>query len=365
LIELLVVIAIIAVLVGLLLPAVQKVREAAARMSCSNNLKQLGLAILNYESTYQKLPPHGYDFVNLPWPPNPPGTYPNPKNPLNGSLGNSQEGNSLLTLLLPYIEQGNLSNFINTGYSVIDPYNWPSNWAQGISGGAIPGNTVDKNTIKTFLCPSALTVTPVNYEMYFVSQGLPDLGPFLLGATDYAAVIGMHSNFTAACAPASPADPNGSDGTGAVGYLGQVTQLGMGHLTTLSSITDGTSNTLLMVESAGGQQVYAKGIPIQPNQLLSDVGYRFNAAWADYNTKVEIRGFDAATGTIPDGGCACINAANGNQNTWNQIYSFHTGGCNVVRCDGGVQFIQSGLAPGVLAALVTRNGGEVIDGSAY
>jgi prepilin-type N-terminal cleavage/methylation domain-containing protein len=359
LIELLVVIAIIAVLVGLLLPAVQKVREAAARMSCSNNLKQLGLGILNYENTYQKLPPHGADFVNLPWPGN---TYPNPTNPLNSALGNTQQGFSLHLLLMPFIEQGNLYNTYRPNTSVIDPINWPTNWATAFGS---PGVTVDQTPIKTFLCPSAPTVTPTNYEMYFVSQKLPDLGAFLLGATDYAAVIGMHSNFTSACAPNSPANPNSSNGTGALGLKGQITPSGMAHTTTLSSITDGTSNTLLMVESAGGQQVYAKGIPVSPSAKLTDLGYRLNAAWADYNTKVEVRGFDLATGVVPDGGCGCVNVANGNQNTWNQIYGFHTGGCNALRCDGGVQFLPATVAPGVLAALVTRNGGEVIDGSIF
>jgi prepilin-type N-terminal cleavage/methylation domain-containing protein/prepilin-type processing-associated H-X9-DG protein len=359
LIELLVVIAIIAVLVGLLLPAVQKVREAAARMSCSNNLKQLGLGILNYESTYSKLPPYGYDYVNLPWPGN---TYPNPSNPLNAALGKTQQGNSLHLLLLPYIEQGTLYNTFKQNCSVIDPVNWPTNWATHFGS---PGLTVDLVPIKTFLCPSAPTVNPVDYEMYFASQGLGDFGPFQLGATDYAAVIGMHSNFTSACAPTSPADASSSLGTGALGLRGQVSPNGMAQTTTLTSITDGTSNTLLMVESAGGQQVYANGIPYTPSSKLTDVGYRLNAAWADYNTHVEIRGFDTATGKVVDGGCGCVNVANGNQNSWNQIYAFHTGGANVLRCDGGVQFLPGTVAPGVLAALVTRNGGEVVNGSVF
>jgi len=384
LIELLVVIAIIAVLVGLLLPAVQKVREAAARMSCSNNLKQLALATLNYESTYQKLPPYGFDFVNLPWPPNPPGTYPNPNNPFNTFLGTSQEGQSYHALLLPYIEQGNVYNVTYPNYSVIDPYNWPSNWALGVSGGAIPGNSIDKNAIKTFLCPSALSISPANYESYFISPapkgagaGLPDIGPFLLGITDYVVVIGVHSNFIAQCVPQYPqdADQSSSLGVGALGLRGHVTQNGMTGTTTLASISDGTSNTILLVESAGGQQVYAKGIQVQPNNgNVTDLGFRLNAAWADHDTFVEIRGFDTATGTIYDNGnCGCLNVANGSNgnalnptgSTYNQIYAFHTGGANTAFCDGHVQFLQGSIAPGILVALVSRNGGEVIDGSAY
>src|SRR5438445_509523 len=95
LIELLVVIAIIAILIGLLLPAVQKVREAAARMACQNNLKQLGLAIHNYESTNGVLPA-AYALL------------PSPDPDPNAKFAGPQKGLSLLANLLPYMEQDNL-----------------------------------------------------------------------------------------------------------------------------------------------------------------------------------------------------------------------------------------------------------------
>src|SRR5262249_46633405 len=103
LIELLVVIAIIAVLIGLLLPAVQKVREAANRMSCSNNLKQLGLAVHNYQSTFNKLPP-GY-------------LRPIPNEGSSGGNANVQ-WIGLIAFLLPYIEQDNVYKQIQTNWDV-------------------------------------------------------------------------------------------------------------------------------------------------------------------------------------------------------------------------------------------------------
>jgi prepilin-type N-terminal cleavage/methylation domain-containing protein len=130
LIELLVVIAIIAILIGLLLPAVQKVREAAARMACSNNLKQLGVAVHNYASAYNsKLPPINNRFPNNPQAVTGPG---------NGS------GANILVTLLPYIEQNALyTAFTAPGYG-------DNGWSAPTGNGSL----VRLSIVKTFDCPS-------------------------------------------------------------------------------------------------------------------------------------------------------------------------------------------------------------------
>jgi prepilin-type N-terminal cleavage/methylation domain-containing protein len=165
LIELLVVIAIIAVLIGLLLPAVQKVREAAARMSCSNNLKQLGLAMHNYENTNGKLPAWGFNFP----------TNPNPSNP----YGNQKQGFSAIVLIAPYIEQGNLANLVNLNKSLLDPANLPA---------PAPGanNPFGTTPVKVFVCPSTPSGTDLaNYDAIMGGNpGFPATG-HRYSRTDY------------------------------------------------------------------------------------------------------------------------------------------------------------------------------------
>jgi len=354
LIELLVVIAIIGVLIALLLPAVQKVREAANRTSCSNNLKQLGLAIHNYHDTFKALPPWGFDF-----------TYnPNPMNP----LGPQTEGHSMHTLILPFIEQDNIYRRVRIDYSVNDPNNWEPAYAN-IFG--LPGLGNVFPNISTFICPS----TPdhqVDYEPYFVQLGIPDAGPFPLGGTDYAVVKGYTKYFNSpptppsglpTCAPNSPFSTAGifdDDNVGAMGRKGQKTPNGMQHTLKFASISDGLSHTIFLGEDAGRHQNYIAGHipytsppPTPVNYWDGPNGWMLNAALADQNTAISVIGF-SGDGKSPAVGCACVNV----NNAW-QFYSFHPAGVNTLRGDGSVQFMQESISPATLAALITRSGGEV------
>lgn len=329
LIELLVVIAIIAILIGLLLPAVQKVREAAARSTCSNNLKQIGLALHNFHDGMGFLPPWAYDFSPA---------------PAGNPLGSQVQGHAPLMHLLPYMEQENIIRAMNVQLSVVDPRNWPTPWGTSTTASA---------RVKSYVCPSTPERT-IDYAPYFVSLGLPNRGPFPLGATDYSAVRGMHNNFRNACSPASPTP---ADDCGALGGKGVWSANGLSPRNTLLSITDGTSNTLAFVESVGRHQVYVNRTPVSPNTPGSP-GWALNSAFFDYNTAVRVRAYQ---GPSVDVGCAGINVTNGGGAGGYQMYSFHSGGVNVLRCDGSVSFMRDNINPAALGALVSRAGGEVVN----
>lgn len=315
LIELLVVIAIIAILIGLLLPAVQKVREAAARMTCSNNLKQIGLAAHSYESARQKLPP---------------------------SMTN--RGVTTLVLLLPYIEQDNRYKLWEPTFTTPGASWWASAVLPVLPGfGAAPpagsGYAADGN-IKTFLCASAPPPEAVlNLAAYrragIAGKHFPTGGVWGNAGTSAFSTLWMSLNFNAL--------PVTVPQTGKTNYL-----VNIGYATTntsldgyqgpfrydtqalpIAAVGDGTSNTVGFLETAGGYLNWGTGDP--------DNGWGHMSYGHGYS--------NSGYGTCPDStNTNCNSTPEGKGMGPGIPGSFHGGNrINIVFMDGSVRSISGNL----------------------
>ena len=334
LIELLVVIAIIAILIGLLLPAVQKVREAASRMKCQNNMKQLGVALHNHESSFQAIPTWATQF--------------------SAPTIRSDAGHSCQTRLLPYLEQDNVFRAIRLDRSNVDPENLSPPFGTNM---LIAGQN---SKLSIFICPSTPD-RPSDYGQFFASVGLPGSGSAYAGPTDYSAPRGLHGSL-AGCMNAGLAAPGVS--TADIrdrGLLGSANPR-LKQLNRFAEASDGLSNTIAFVEIAGRQKLYYRGIPTAGSSLL-DAGHTLNSGWIDVNNnfRTGARAFDGnaarpmPTGVTPANGCAVINVYN-----FDGLYAFHTGGINVLLGDGSVSFLKETTSPTILGLMITRDDGQVI-----
>jgi prepilin-type N-terminal cleavage/methylation domain-containing protein/prepilin-type processing-associated H-X9-DG protein len=334
LIELLVVIAIIAILIGLLLPAVQKVREAAARLKCQNNLKQLGLACHNYHDANGKLPP------------------------ARKSLGNTQ-GAAIATFpsdpvilnhhgllyLLPYIEQGNLYNRFNlnaaTGnFMASVTFSYPITPGSALSSpdAIASGNAaLAAIEIPTFICPADngnKTIAPgsVHYS--------PD------GTTGQVTAIKTCYDFIVQ-----------ANGVNRYNWwrnttLGTRYIFGENSDATISSIADGTSNTLLMGEQTlelfngtTSSWAYAGWVSVG----IDPVG-----AWNVTYPAQGLNIWNYNNNTSP------LNKVHGRRASWYNAASLHTGGVNFVFADGSVRFLPESISVQTLTLLSRMADGQVI-----
>ena len=307
LIEILVVIAIVAVLIGLLLPAMQKVRAAAARASCQNNLKQIAIAVNNYEQNYKELPLTYVDATSGP------------------------PGHSWLIFTMPYLEQGNLAN----GYDMTVEWYKP------------PNRAIVANQIKVLQCPA----TPIQNRMEDKPEKSP---PNKTGAcTDYFPPTGVSPDINLSLPPGQQFAPT-ADLRGVICWYDPV----VNPANLVAYITDGLSNTILMAECAGREDVWRGRVMTPVNYTSSPKVRARGGAWATTDNAYSIGqrvSWDPAFGPIP--GPIQIN----NSNEWGHCYySFHDGGANFAFADGSVRFLTESTSLWVLGALTTRNGGESV-----
>ncbi|HSQ55263.1 MAG TPA: DUF1559 domain-containing protein [Gemmata sp.] len=344
LIELLVVIAVIAILIGLLLPAVQKVRGTAARLACANNLKQLGLALHNHHDSLGRFP--GGVIV---------------ASDINDGWATG------FTQLLPFLEQQNLRNIYQFDRPWFDPAN-----ATAVGMG-----------VKVFYCPANRTSGGIDM-VPIAAQWNCYLPPFA-ARVDYAFCKGANAGVSLEPqkVPLQVRGPFGiaiRDGDGAV--AGTVR---------LTDITDGTSMTFAMGDAAGGSQRFPIGDLNEPTRVANDPfsgrPALLEQCWGatgfgdrSHPWYASVLAVTAQFGLPPDPRDEPMNHSPGtpsiygsdssgfNRRGFDSISGFrslHTGGCNFVFCDGSVRWVSESISPATYRALSTHAGGEVIPGEGW
>ena len=309
LIELLVVIAIIAILIGLLLPAVQKVREAAARMRCQNNLKQVAIGMHSYHDANLMFMPGDASF---------------------GGQGTWQ------MYILPYIEQGNLFNlYQNLGNTQVAPNNFSYNSA--------PNLPVISARISTLTCSSDVANAPRTSTSAGVTYNWTN--------HNYVANFGNTTRVRTAEFPAASGNFFGGAPFKFEGW--SPTTTARNTSSTILGMTDGSSNTLMASEVIQGRGADLRGF------TWWGPGAGFNTVWAPNATNVDQYQSAGDCTNEPAAGLPCTAPS-----TPNVVVivarSRHTGGVNSALGDGSVRFFTNSIDLTTWRALGTTRGGEVV-----
>ncbi|NDC63734.1 MAG: DUF1559 domain-containing protein [Planctomycetia bacterium] len=346
LVELLVVIAIIGTLVALLLPAIQGAREAARRMSCSNNLKQFAIAFHGYEAARKVLPPLKRLFT--------------------GSIANCEPKmahRSWAPDVLPYVEEA----------TMMAGYDLSRNWWENEDGSAPNGGTAgvydtgmtgNRALVRTFLPVTQCPAVPFPSRIQDKIES-----PRKTGACgDYFLVGGVGANFNTVAGLTSGTVAIGSGVTEAWNNCGSGTSVTRPRCT-LSKITDGLSKTLLLAECAGREDVWrdrtrypanadnTQGVTCARGQggawATNDNAFSFGekaSGWCNASTG------SPTSGAIPT---SLMRINGSNESGW-LMYAFHSGGANVAMADGSVLFMAEDTAVRTLGQLATRAGAETV-----
>jgi prepilin-type N-terminal cleavage/methylation domain-containing protein len=372
LVELLVVIAIIGVLVALLLPAIQAARESARRMQCVNNMKQLGLGALNFESAKKRLPPSGQCDST-------------------GGASTTYMIHSVATYILPYIEQMAIYNMFDTSADPRTVYGaTPSATGESLttSTGCLlhpeakgrnyddpahpAGQVAAKSKIDTFICPT----TPVGNQERDPVHGYGGIDYMIVALSDVDA------------RPDSATFGARTPGSGSAVWLEQVVAPmlncdGGG----IERVIDGTSNTILWIEDAGRSHpdvgdygAYSNRFtpvssPADPINMSSGPNGRRVFAWADADAVGN--GFSGPSNAIlpasrkaqlnnyanPIGGPAECRWSVNNCGPNDEPFSFHVGGVNATMGDGSVRFLSENIDGLVIKWMIGADEGQPVDSS--
>jgi prepilin-type N-terminal cleavage/methylation domain-containing protein/prepilin-type processing-associated H-X9-DG protein len=307
LIELLVVIAIIAILIGLLLPAVQKIREAANRMKCTNNLKQLGLAAHNYHDVHTEFPP-GWDFATS-W--------------------------GAVARLLPYVEQDNLHRTINLSLPITDPVNAPS---QTVPVGLLRCPSDRQNPMPSIGTPTNYAGNAGSIPVFVIARGLNGTG------------VPPNGVFHSESKGIGFADM--TDGTSSTALFSErvLGDGNMGRVSPLEDVFNGPNAA--PGRPADAAEAYTWCMSVDINNPSNQFPIFMGAPWG--------HGQHLYQHVTPPNGRSCgwlpsLRASMA-------ATSRHPGGVNVVFGDGGVRFIQNSISLDLWRALGSRDGGETTSG---